>query len=314
MHSQLQKAHTKLKGKESELELEKRRRWAIEAELKAEKQMCTDLREKNRKMYDGHVERERKLGQSHDLAIAALRTQLLLLKGKVSELESKQRRMWEVEAELECEKNVTAELREEIRRLNDDQLDRQKRFHQLCDILTKGRTDDVRQQTERELMCLSHHHVHTRSHSEKHRTRTSHSRDGECDIPQTCSVDRRAVGRKAPEVRCTTRIPLSDLLWEERLRPQYAYVVDVLKPDKLLPTLFADGVIDCDEFSTLRKARETLTDKGVSEKLLMDILYKKPPGSFDKFCSALRKVSGGQQHIADVLSEGFDYHVISSAS
>lgn len=110
------------------------------------------------------------------------------------------------------------------------------------------------------------------------------------------------LGRVSPTTNSTKRSrrdQLCDPKWDQCLRPHFSEVVKVLCLDKLLPLLYSSGLIDRDEHRLLSNDKET--EKKRVEVLLLDVLMKKGPGTFDKLCGILRKVPG-QEHIVEIIS------------
>lgn len=91
-----------------------------------------------------------------------------------------------------------------------------------------------------------------------------------------------------------------DERWETRLRPNFPTIVSQLRARTLLNELFAAGLIERRDIIRLRSAVTFPTDEDVATELLLQVLPKAGPGSFDKFCSVLLK-SKGQEAIAELL-------------
>ena len=88
--------------------------------------------------------------------------------------------------------------------------------------------------------------------------------------------------------------------WELRLVPKFRQVVKNLRPLSVLDDLLEKGLINIEEYKGLRSPLYR-TDEDISRMLLTEILPKKGPQSFQRFCEVLLAVRD-QAHIAtDIL-------------
>ncbi|XP_062521730.1 uncharacterized protein LOC134196576 [Corticium candelabrum] len=247
--------------------------------------------------------RERK---SDAFACSTVHLQWLTQRWK-SELESEKRRRWTVEGKLKDEKRKCHKLTEQLKKL---QLQSSEQ-----NLLALSR-DAHKKLADANEMKDEMRRIHAELGELKHQNnKLLHYQHQIWSGGSIQSVDRkqsdktRSLNRKLEhqtKVRVDNQLDtLIDPHWNERFRPQCNYIIEVLKPCKLLTTLFAEKLIDHNEYCKVRQGIATSTDREVSEMLLLEILFTKGPGSFHKFCSVLRQVEG-QQQIADMLEADFD--------
>ena len=88
--------------------------------------------------------------------------------------------------------------------------------------------------------------------------------------------------------------------WQLRLAPKFRQVVENLRPLSVLDHLLEKDLIDTEEYKGLRSPWYR-TDEDRSRMLLTEILPKKGPQSFQRFCEVLLAIRD-QAHIAtDIL-------------
>ena len=90
-------------------------------------------------------------------------------------------------------------------------------------------------------------------------------------------------------------------IWEERLAPKFRKVVENLQPLLLLDLLVERGLLDLEQYKYLNNPWQHATDEDRSRRLLSEILPKKGPQSFNKFCEVLLEVPDQAFIARDIL-------------
>lgn len=88
----------------------------------------------------------------------------------------------------------------------------------------------------------------------------------------------------------SSRLRSVDPLWDECLRPHFPEVVEVLRPSKIADQLYGQRLIDQEELLFL--SEDNPSEKEKARHLLVKILPKKGPGTFEKFVNILKTVEG----------------------
>ena len=86
--------------------------------------------------------------------------------------------------------------------------------------------------------------------------------------------------------------------WQKYVVPHLVTLVKILQPSCLLDHLRADDLLSREDCATLTKSYQT--DESRSRALLDEILPRKGPDAFTKFCSILQSVQG-QEHVAELI-------------
>ena len=97
------------------------------------------------------------------------------------------------------------------------------------------------------------------------------------------------------------QIHMADPSWKKILAPKFPEVVETLRPSLLLDRLVGKGLLDFQEYGYIRSCSPA-TEEERSRSLLAEILTKKGPQSYDRFCEALLEVPA-QAFIAEEILE-----------
>ncbi|XP_062521743.1 uncharacterized protein LOC134196584 isoform X2 [Corticium candelabrum] len=89
-----------------------------------------------------------------------------------------------------------------------------------------------------------------------------------------------------------------DPKWQSHMQPRYPGLIEGLRVSgTVLDHLYQSGLLDAEGRSTVDKVQSN-TEQG-RVRCLLELLERKPPGSFEKFCNVLDKV--GYKHLAVML-------------
>ena len=89
-----------------------------------------------------------------------------------------------------------------------------------------------------------------------------------------------------------------DPKWQSHMPPRYTDLTTGLRVSgAVLDHLFQAGLLSPEERSRVDKVQPNT--EGERVRCLLELLERKPPGSFEKFCNVLDKA--GHKHLADML-------------
>ena len=91
-----------------------------------------------------------------------------------------------------------------------------------------------------------------------------------------------------------------DERWKKRVFPILPALVEILIPLALIDRLLAVDLVTVQEYERL--SRDLIDDEKRSRTLLVSILPRKGPDSFDRFLTVLKE-SKGQEHVAQKIME-----------
>lgn len=221
---------------------------------------------------------------------------LNMYRQKMSKLQTKTRKMEETltlkEQQLADEKKKTRKLSTELAKERNLRVRAEEKCKQLEEQLnTTEKTLQEERQRETDL-CRKRKALYSQLASLEPATKYTKDSD-KCNAVGTTE--------KASERNCSSsshNTSLSDPKWEQ-LRPHFDKIIQVLSIDKVLPKLFSKKLIDSNEYMYLKSSKEPEAKQ--LETLLVGILMKKGPGTFNTFCDILREIDG-QQHIVTMIS------------
>ena len=92
-----------------------------------------------------------------------------------------------------------------------------------------------------------------------------------------------------------------DPKWKSHLPPVYSQLVDGVRVSgSLLDNLVESRLLTLPELSEVKQVLPNTEE--YKARQMLELLCKKPPGSFDRFCSVLERVGYG--HLAVILQSG----------
>ena len=92
-----------------------------------------------------------------------------------------------------------------------------------------------------------------------------------------------------------------DERWKTFVFPILPDLIEILSPLALLTRLLAVALITAQEFERL--SLDSIDDEKRSRQLLVSILPKKGPNSFDRFLSVLKETEGQEHVVKKLLGE-----------
>ena len=91
-----------------------------------------------------------------------------------------------------------------------------------------------------------------------------------------------------------------DPKWQSHMRRRYSGLIKGLRVSgTVLDHLYQSGLLDAEGRSTVDKVQSNTEHQKV--RCLLELLERKPPGSFEKFCNVLEDDKVGYKHLAVML-------------
>ena len=91
-----------------------------------------------------------------------------------------------------------------------------------------------------------------------------------------------------------------DPKWQSHIRPRYSDLTTGLRVSgTVLDHLYQSGLLNPEERSTVDKVQSNTEEDRV--RCLLELLEKKPPGSFENFCNVLEDDKVEYKHLAVML-------------